>query len=328
MPLKKYEDFVGWTIFWKVIKTGSLSEAAVALDLEPGYASRVLSRLEKAVGEPLLMRNKRPIIPTVRGAEYYDEVGPTIAEFQRFIARHFEDSTFQNSPYIKTIRTSAPQGLAHRYFQKLLGEYMSRVPGSSFCLYIEKAPREVLRNRLDVLVSLAQDAAPGLKRFPVRKTPCLMLASPAYLQEHGVPRVPQDLCTHTGLERIGDNFPSSGHILFRGEDRENFIFERNIFSESSISLIDSAVQGQGIIFDIPAELVVDEVSSGKLVQVLPGWHRKPLEKSVYIRSSDYEESGGRIAKFTAWLVEEERKQSFLREASVFNHFGESSHDYV
>jgi hypothetical protein len=168
-------------------------------------------------------------------------------------------------------------------FLLLLGEYTSRGPGFSFCLYIEKAPREVLRNRLDVLFSLAQDAAPGLKRFPVRKTPCLMIASPAYLQEHGVPRVPQDLCTHTGLERIGDNFPSSGHILFRGEDRENFIFERNIFSESSISLINSAVQGQGITFEIPAELVVDEVSSGKLVQVLPGWHRKSLEKSVYIR---------------------------------------------
>ena len=82
--MDRREDFAAWRLFCRVIRTGSLSRAAMELNLAPAAASRMLTDLEHSVGEALLNRRRRPMTGTLRGDALFDVVAPIVENFERF----------------------------------------------------------------------------------------------------------------------------------------------------------------------------------------------------------------------------------------------------
>lgn len=60
-------NIVAWKVFHTITKTGSLSRAAIELDLSVSKLSRLLAQLEDDLGETLIDRGRRPLQPTAFG---------------------------------------------------------------------------------------------------------------------------------------------------------------------------------------------------------------------------------------------------------------------
>src|SRR6476660_5728649 len=63
-----------------LLAEGSVAGAARRLQLSPSAMSRALARLRDAMGDPLLVRAGRGLVPTPRALELRERIGPLVEE--------------------------------------------------------------------------------------------------------------------------------------------------------------------------------------------------------------------------------------------------------
>jgi DNA-binding transcriptional LysR family regulator len=112
--------------------------------------------------------------------------------------------------------------------------------------------------------------ARGLR--PLNLIPC---ASPAYLERQGRPRHPGDLVLHACLGFLGSALEE--RWTFHGDEGEVVVPIGARFSANSgHALRQAALARMGVIYHAEG-LLVDDLASGRLVRVLPGWRsERPL----------------------------------------------------
>ena len=325
--MQRCDDFFAWTVFWRTIKRGNLTKAAIDLDIAPTVASRIVTELEDSVGCKLLERRKRPIVPTSEGQLFYEEIGPLVAEFQRFVVRHSDHSVYSGSQYITSIRCTAALSYGHEFLQPLLAQYMQENARSCFCLYMGKTASELANRKVDVLVSETKISRDDFMCFGTRRLPCVILCSPAYLRKRGTPKTPQDLLQHTGLVMLPTDSSTPSRRLMSGSLHASANFGQLLFSENPFALRENVIRGDGIVFDLPAEFFHEAIEKRELVQILPEWHGRPFDRTICVRAEDWE-NNHQLRKFTEWLVEKERQRAFTQEMQTFSMLGVSAHAYL
>lgn len=264
---------------------------------------------------------------TLKGEELFESAAPIADAYDRFLETAFPtDRPASVKPHSVEIAISAFQGYGHECLPPLLQEYMSAHPRVSFRIYQEKSVDDLEKGVLDLFITASVVNRPTLIRYDTRLVPCILACSPGYLKQHGVPKCPEDLKHHIGLERMGANFPVSHGLLFNGRLSYQAQFGQTIFSESSIALRDSAIGGLGIVFDLPVEFMRRQIVEGRLVQVLPGWHRRPFQRSILI-ARDAAKRRPELERFAEWLADREREESFKREMQTFAVLQESPQNY-
>lgn len=260
------------------------------------------------------------------GLELYDEISPAVEAYEAFMRRRFPEAPEAEAAPREVIVISAFQGYAHEILPPLLERYMAAHPNVSFALLQEKSIEDLERGTVDVFETANAVNRDSLIRFDTRRIPCILACSPEYLRRHGAPERPEDLAGHVGLERVGTNFPESKARFFCGARSVQASFRQVIYSDNSIALRDSAVEGLGIVYDLPVEVMRRQILSGELVQVLPGWHRAPFHRSILISRATAERRPEAKA-FAIWLAETERLESFRRELEVFTFLKQSPRSY-
>jgi DNA-binding transcriptional LysR family regulator len=103
----------------------------------------------------------------------------------------------------------------------------------------------------------------------------LVSAAPAYLAQHGVPRVPADLAQHRCL--INLNMVPRGRWPFISPTGEAVVAEIDgqLQIDNGEAQRAAALAGAGIVY-LPVDLAGEDIASGRLVQVLPGWQTLSL----------------------------------------------------
>lgn len=327
MPKDILHAFDAWAIFCQVIATGSVTQAARDLNMDAGQASRLLRALEAGVGQTLVDRTHRPLSATTFGEELFEEMSPVVRAFEDALQRRFPDGIQKESQADRDIiRISAFQGYAHEILPPLLERYMAEHPNISFAVLQERSLDDLERGTVDVFETANVVNRSTLIRFDTREIPCILACSPEYLRRHGRPEKPEDLALHVGLERIGANFPESKARFFCGRRSVQATFQQVLYSDNSVALRDSAVKGLGIVYDLPVEVMREQILAGDLVQVLPGWHRAAFHRSILISKSAAAQRP-EVREFALWLAQTERLESFRRELEVFAFLKQSARSY-
>jgi DNA-binding transcriptional LysR family regulator len=118
----------------------------------------------------------------------------------------------------------------------------------------------------------------------------VLVAAPAYLREHGVPRQPAELAAHQGLLTAVD---ATRWTL--SQDKADTVQtvepQPRLVADESVALLHAATAGLGIVC-LPETICQHHVARGELVRVLPRWtagsvtttalvpHRRSLLPSV------------------------------------------------
>lgn len=121
-----------------LLAEGSVAQAARRLRLSPSAMSRALARLRQTMGDPLLVRAGRGLVPTPRATELRERVAQLV-EDAAAVLRPAEAINLQLLDRMFTLRTS--EGFVENFGAKLIARVAAQAPGVRLC-FVQKPNKD------------------------------------------------------------------------------------------------------------------------------------------------------------------------------------------
>jgi len=182
-------------LFVEVVAAGSFSEAGRRRGLAASSVTRSINALEDQLGVRLLNRSTRKLSLTEAGRLYHERSRRIIAEVED---ARLSVSQLEAAPR-GTLRMNVPVAFGRLHVAPALPTFLARYPGLQVDLSMTDGFIDLVEEGVDLAVRIGEleDSSLIARRLaPNRRVIC---ASPDYLRQAGVPRVPEDLRTHNCL---------------------------------------------------------------------------------------------------------------------------------
>jgi len=182
-------------VFRQVVESGSFVGAAERLDLSTAMVSKHVMAIEKRLRVRLLNRNSHKLSLTEPGKLYFERCKSILKDLEE--AEH-EMESLSSAPR-GTLRVACCDTcIPSLGFAGVLAEYRRRWPEVVLDIsYVDRAV-DMVEEGYDLALRLVSDddLPAGVVARRVRPVPFRLAASRAYLERHGVPKVPEDLTRH------------------------------------------------------------------------------------------------------------------------------------
>lgn len=253
-------------LFVEVVKAKGFRSAAEVVGVPNSTLSRRVSALEQAIGLRLLHRTTRKIELTEAGQMYFERCKRIVDE-ARLAHEQLGEMLAQPSG---VLRASLPVDFAVTYLAPLISEFAMLYPGIRFDFDLTPRRVDLVSEPFDVAIRIGESADSQLIARPLATLTPALYASPGYLNRSGTPREPETLAQHECLAILR----AEAWTLTDGQ-RSVTVPVSGRFNLNSMGMIRRmAALDMGVVL-MPAEVVADEVASGKLQRILPDWHGSP-----------------------------------------------------
>ncbi|HJR11856.1 MAG TPA: LysR substrate-binding domain-containing protein [Rhodanobacteraceae bacterium] len=254
--------------FAAVVEYGGFSAASRALNVPKSRLSKRVSQLEDGLGVRLLQRTTRKFVVTEAGERFYRHCQAMLAEARAAA----EDVAALRGEPSGLVRLSCPVSLAQSLLAPLLPAFLSRHPQVQLRVLSSNRRVDVIGEGFDIAIrvrdKLDSDAELVARSFGPKRV--VLVASPAFLAEHGEPRSPQDLSALPVLS-LFEQEGEQNWELYDGTCAKTTVPVRpRLVSGEFRVLIEAAMQGIGIAW-VPEQSCIEELRDGRLRVVLPDW---------------------------------------------------------
>lgn len=262
--------------FVDVVKFESFAEAAKHRDMLPSLLSRNIKALEDKLGVVLLKRTTRALSLT--------EAGETIYQ-QALVLKELENKMndfAQNYSSAETglVRLTCASHLSQNFILPTIGDVQSEYPKIRFEVEYDDRRVDIIKEEFDMAIRIWKPQDSSLIGQKLRSTHLLIVASPDYIQRHGMPKNLEQLVTlpsacYARLGVVRDKIQ-----FYDDQDRIQSVQMNPLYKASSPeSLVQSALSG--MYYTVVADHNLNgEIERGELVQLLPDT-RFPEEGSMY-----------------------------------------------
>ena len=256
------------TWFQVVAAERSFTRAAAKLGVAQSTLSHTIKQLEARMGIRLLTRTTRNVATTAAGERLLQTITPRIAEIEDEIAALM---AFREKP-LGSIRLTLSDHALESVVWPKLKPVLSAYPDISVELILDSTFRNIVEEGFDAGVRLGESIEKDM--IAVRIGPdwrLVAVASPAYLDAHGVPQHPQDLVRHVCINMRHET--AGGLYAWEFEKEGQALRVRvkgQLTFNNSYAMIDAAVSGYGIAY-VPENIMERHIASGALMQVLDDW---------------------------------------------------------
>lgn len=187
------ESLNGFMVFVQVAELRSFVAAGRVLGISASAVGKSVARLEEKLGVRLFHRSTRSITLTAEGTLFLARSRRILAEIE---AAEQELSQASEIPRGR-LRVSLP--LVSSLVLRVLGEFMKAYPEIELELDFTDRLVDVIEEGFDAVVRTGELNDSRLTARKLGKFRSLLVASPAYLSQHGIPMVPHDLLQHRCL---------------------------------------------------------------------------------------------------------------------------------
>lgn len=198
--LKQLESFVS------VVGRGSLTAAAMAEGVAPAIMGRRLDALEARLGVKLLVRTTRRITLTHEGSAFLEDC-------QRLLADLANAEASVSAGGVKAsghLRITAPAGFGRRHVAPLVPKFREQHADVTITLNLSDRVIDLAGEGFDCAVRVGDLPDSSLVSVRLADNRRLCVATPRYLQTHGVPRHPGDLAKFDCLTLSSDSSQTRG----------------------------------------------------------------------------------------------------------------------
>jgi DNA-binding transcriptional LysR family regulator len=182
-------------IFARVARTGNMSAAGREMGLSPAVISKRISQLEDRLGARLFQRTTRHLTLTETGAGYFKRVVDILSlceEAEDFVSR-------RNTKPCGTLKATMPATFARKHIAPYLDGFLARYPGIELDLHLTDSYIDIIREGFDLAIRIGELEDSSLVARKIAPDHRYIVASPAYLEKHGVPKCLADLDGHNCL---------------------------------------------------------------------------------------------------------------------------------
>ncbi len=248
-------------LFTEVMHHRSFSVVAKAHGVAPSSISRSISSLESEIGIRLFQRTTRQIVPTEAGLLYFERITVLLEDLETACQLASE----VNSQPRGVLKISVSKVFGELHLAPVLAEFARKYPEISLELILDDRYCDLLEERVDIAIrvgTLGDSTYISRLLMPMSFFIC---ASPQYLQQHGIPRQPEEVIEHNCLL-----FPRSGYNFnwfFRQKKNTQEVMVKGKYTITQSSAIrQCTLDGMGISL-LPDWLISKEIEAGKLVRL-------------------------------------------------------------
>jgi DNA-binding transcriptional LysR family regulator len=246
----------GIAAFVAVADAGSISEAARRLGLSKSVVSERLMELERSLGARLLQRTTRKVSVTEDGLAFLERARRIVRETVDAAA----DLAERRGALVGPLRISAPVSFGILHLGPALYPFLDENPGIELTLDLEDRFVDVAADGYDAVIrhGAVRDNRLIVKRLASSRR--LLVASPAYLAEHGTPESLAALDSRSAILYMNRD----ADWRFTGSEGSTVIRpRRSLRVNNGLIMRDAVVAGLGIAL-LPTFMIHTELANGAL----------------------------------------------------------------
>lgn len=270
------KDITNEKLFLTVVEAGSFKQAAEIFAMDPSLVSRRMTSLEKRLGVKLIERSTKHSTPTEAGHQYANGLKKLLEE-QSALENSVCGTVNTPSGHLKV---AAPHDFGTEFVSSVLERMVEKHPDLSVELVLGSQFEDLKSKGIDVAVRIGELSDSSLICRRVGDVPRVLVASPKYIAEKGMPKAIKDLESHEFVLYAKNQMDalvkiSSQRVKLRGKIVVN-----------SVSAIRQLLLNHRGMHIGPVWAFKKELAAGHLIRVLPNEHFQsyPLH-ALYISRS-------------------------------------------
>jgi len=254
----------GVEAFLATARRRSFRQASNELGVTPSAVSQAVRALEARLGVVLLFRTTRSVGLTEAGQRFFDRAAPA---FEELLAAAQAARDLGERP-TGLLRLSVPKGVIPLLLEPAIASFCEAYPEIELEIVAADELVDLAKGGFDAGIRLGELIAADM--VAVRLTapfPYVVIASPAYLERRGEPRLPKDLRDHDCLRlRRSNGELANWAFLVDGKAIEVSVSGPLIAQDYS-TLAGAAARGVGLT-QVPAPLAAQAIANETLRAVL------------------------------------------------------------
>lgn len=252
--------------FVSVAHKRSFVAAARALGRSPSAVTRAVQALEDNAGTRLLNRSANAVTLTEAG-EHLLPHAQRLLEVQRDAADELAALSGSAQGWI---RFAVPELLGQKVLPAVLADFSQRHPQVTLDVQFVDQALDPVQGKFDFVVRGAFPQSSELIGYPLWTYRRHLYASPAYLQQHGLPLEPEELSGHALILHTAPRILKAWHFCRDGQITSLRPRPRLRLSAGT-AVYQSALAGAGIA-RLADWLGEPQVQAGRLLRVCPAYH--------------------------------------------------------
>lgn len=254
--------------FASVARSRSFTRAAAELSLSPSALSHAMKALEARLGVRLLARTTRSVAPTAAGAQLLRALDPALTQVKEGLAALAD---WRGAPS-GTVRLATFGYAARTILAPRLPQFLLDHPDVSVEVIVEDRLIDLVAGGFDAGIRLGETVERDMVTVPVGPDlRTVVVGTPGYFARHAAPRTPAELENHVcvNYRLLGGGGLLPWEFEAAGRDIRLKVGGQLIVNDEVLS--QAAVRaGAGLGYMMEHD-VADEISDGRLVQVLADW---------------------------------------------------------
>lgn len=279
--------------FEAVARHGSVTRAGAELNLTQSAISRRLASLEGLLGQPLFVREKQRLTPTVAAEEYAEELRGLLNRIEVATTRFLSHGRKGGVLTVACLPTFGSRWLVPR-----LARFIAEHPTVDINLISKIRPFSFEEQKAHAAIHFGKPNWPGVRIHPLMDEHVVPVCAPSLLEGRPLPNVEAlaklPMLQHTTRPYLWrDWFVDAGARGIDGLGGPKF--------EYYSLVIQAAIAGIGVAI-LPEFLVREEIQSGMLT--VPYAHRMLCEDSYFVVHPKRFDDNVNVRAFVDWLCAE------------------------
>ncbi|QXI31229.1 LysR family transcriptional regulator [Pseudomonas vanderleydeniana] len=264
--MSKLPDFEGLAMFAKVAEEGSFAAAARVMGVSVPTVSRAVARLEERLGGRLFNRTSRQLSLTEFGLSMAAKAGDIYRQAEEVESEAQELSVQPRGQ----VRLAIPMSFGLRWVAPLMPELIRRYPELSIDLHLSDASVDLIADGFDAALRIAALPDSSLVARRLCAVTQFLVASPAYLEQHGIPQHPRELANRQCLSYAYRARTQIWRFTHDNGAEEDVVPNGPLRVTNSDAMIPVLLEGLAIA-ELPEFIASEYLADGRLVRLLPDW---------------------------------------------------------
>lgn len=251
--------------FVRVVETGSFSAAARDLRVGQPAVSRIIATLESQLGVRLLVRSTRRLQPTEAGQAFHERARRVLDEADEAEAA----ARGLGAGLEGRLRVCAPVTFARLHIAPHLESFLATHPKLRLELVMDDRNVDLLEENIDIALRLGTLKDSALTARKLKDGERLVVASPRYLAQHGIPTTPAELAAHEAIvysQAVG----GEEWRFTKGTAQSSVKIHSRLSFTAAEGVREAVIAGLGLAI-ASRWMMTPELATGAVVPVLTEW---------------------------------------------------------
>lgn len=252
--------------FTAVVEAGSFTAAAARLGITKAVVSQQVAKLEEEVGASLLVRTTRKVRPTEAGIAFHRRCVVILREAEDAFGELAENAAAPSG----LLRLTAPFDYGVAVVVPTISAFVAAHPACKADMVLSDQSLDLVGGTFDLAIRVGWLADTSLQARQFGSFRQLLVGTPALARRIGEQAGPEEIAALPFIANTALRNPLSWRFTTRTGEARTVTPRAAIALDATFAVREAVREGAGLSV-LPDYCVADDLASGHLVHLLPGW---------------------------------------------------------